>query len=155
MVQLEESKAEMSKLRETLKNIDKLGKTNTKDILANSKIMKPLLEWIEYAKNPCRNCNGPVYCLKEKVVGITRPRNGTKIRSRDGRKYCGKDKDGQAVYVRGAIGSVYENRIDWDIAMYTGSKASTYDDKDFRQFVYSCPRPVFNCFFIYIVLNLL
>ena len=142
MVQLEESKTKISELGETLKNIEELGKTNTKDILANSKMMKPVLEWVEYVNNPCWNCNGAVHCLDGKVVGITRPRNGTKIRTKDWIKYCGKDKDGQAVYVIGAQGVVNENRIDWDFVMYKPaySKWSTYDDKDFRKFVYSCPK---------------
>ena len=100
-------------------------------------MMKPLLERLEYAKKPCWNCNGPVYCLDGKVV-LTRPWNGTRIRTRDCDKYDGKDKDGQSVTVRGATGSVYENRIDWDSVMYKGSEGSTYDDIYFNQFVYSC-----------------
>ena len=131
----------MSELGETLKSIKELGKTNSKDILANSKMMKPLLERFEYAKNPCRNCYGPLYCLDGKEVGA-RPRNGTRIRTRDWNKYYGKDSDGQEVTVRGATGFVNENRIDWDSVMYkpAGSESSTYDDKDFGNFVYSCPK---------------
>ena len=55
-IQLDESKTKISDLGETLKNIEELGKTNTKDILANSKMMKRVLERFEYAKNPCTNC---------------------------------------------------------------------------------------------------
>ena len=137
-IQREETKTKISDLGKTLKNIEELGKTNTKDILANSKMMKRVLERFEYAKNPCTNCYGPVYCLDGKEVG-TRPRIGTQIRTKDG-WYCGKDKDGQ--YVRGATGLVYENKIDWDLVRYepAGSKRSTYDDKDFRKFVYYCPK---------------
>ena len=138
-IQLDESKTKISDLGETLKNIEELGKTNTKDILANSEMMKPLLERFEYAKNPCRNCYGPVYCLDGKVVG-TRPRDGTRIKTGGFDKYWGKDKNGEAVAVRYATGFVYENRIDWDDVMYkpAGSKGSTYDDIYFNKFVYRC-----------------
>ena len=139
MVQLEESKTNISDLGETLKSIEELGKTNSKDILANSKMMEPLLERLEYAKKPCRNCYGPVYCLDGKEVG-TRPRDGTRIKTGGFDKYWGKDKDGEAVAVRFETGFVYENRIDWNSVMYKPglTKGSTYDDKYFNKFVYRC-----------------
>ena len=128
MVQLEESKTKISELGETLKSIEELGKT--KDILANSMDIAPLCKLIEYAKKPCMNCNGPVYCLLGKVVG-TRPMAGTKIMTH--KEYRGKDKDGNLKVV-GIYTPGYVNFTTISWAM-TGE---TYDDADFCQFVYYC-----------------
>ena len=144
MVQLEESKTKMSELSETLKSIKELGKTNSKDILANSKMMKPLLEILEYMEDPCKNCNGPVYCLDGQVVGIKRPMNGTRIAILGNTKYAGgkAQKDSLVVmhsYNTGYLythntGDKYYRKIEWD------SKRTTYDAEDFCQFVYKCPQ---------------
>jgi len=132
MVQLEESKTKISELGETLKNIEELGKTNSKDILANSMNMTPLLEWLEYAKNPCWNCNGPVYCLFGKEI-VTRPMDGTWIRTN--KKYRGKDEYGNlkvvGIYSAGVVTS--SSTIFW-----VECEGETYDDADFCQFVYNC-----------------
>ena len=40
------------------------------------------------------------------------------------------------------VGYVYDRSIKWAVSMYeqAGTKWSTYDDEDFRQFVYVCPK---------------
>ena len=141
MVQLEESKTKMSELGETLKSIKELGNINSKDILANSKMMKPVLEILEYMKDPCKNYNIPVYCLDGQVVGIKRPMNGTRIAILGNTKYAGgkAQKDSLVVmhsYNTGYLythntGDKYYRKIEWD------SKRTTYDAEDFCQFVSS------------------
>jgi len=144
MVHLEESKTKMSELCETLKSIKELGNINSKDILANSKMMKPVLEILEYMKDPCKNYNIPVYCLDGQVVGIKRPMNGTRIAILGNTKYAGgkAQKDSLVVlhsYNTGYLythntGDKYYRKIEWD------SKRTTYDAEDFCQFVYKCPQ---------------
>ena len=93
-------------------------------------MMKPLLEILEYMEDPCKNCNGPVYCLDGQVVGIKRPMNGTRIAILGNTKYAGgkAQKDSLVVlhsYNTGYIyshntGDKYYRKIEWD------SKRTTY-----------------------------
>ena len=73
--QLEDSKANYEDTKLQLEDTKTMLEDSKTEI---SKFEKKLAEIVEYTKNPCKNCNGPTFCLDGNVVDC-KPGNGTKI----------------------------------------------------------------------------
>ena len=74
---LEESNAMYEDTKVQLKDT----KTQLEDSKAEiSELEKKLAKMVEYAKDPCKNCEGPTVCLDGQFIRIT-PEHGTMIRA--------------------------------------------------------------------------
>ena len=98
-------------------------------------------EILEYTKDPCKNCQGPVYCLNGQIVG-KRPENAAKIKISPNMKfYKGWNRVRTMVRVdSNNFGiSAVDNRIQWCTQKpfkYVGDTVTNNDE--FTKFVYFC-----------------
>ena len=117
-------------------NKSKLDDTNTllKDSKAEiSKLSKKFAD-MEYAKDPCKNCKGPTFCLNGQVVG-NKPENGTRITALKDTNCMFKGQS-QVKVLADEFGTV-----DIYYYHYVGVNWNTLGVKfcdDFTSFVYKC-----------------
>jgi len=102
-----------------------------------------LSEILEYTKDPCKNCQGPVYCLNGQIVG-KRPEHAAKIKISPKMKFY-KGWNSVRTMTRvdlnnfGLTSDVY-NRVQWFTCQkpykYVGQTDTNNDE--FTKFVYFC-----------------
>ena len=95
-------------------------------------------EILVYTKDPCKNCQGPLYCLNGQIVG-KRPENGAKIKISPKMKfYKGWNFVGTMLRVdSNNFGLCVDNRILWNTYKPVKYVGDTISD-DFTKFVYFC-----------------
>ena len=132
---------------EGITNKTKIQFDETNRILERGKLLVKRItsmnpsEILEYTKDPCKNCQGPVYCLNGQIVG-KRPENAAKIKISPKMKfYKGR---GFRTMVRVDFNHFgFTNGVDNSVTWFTCheykyvGKIDTNND-DFTKFVYFC-----------------
>ena len=144
-LQLEDTKTMLEDSKANYEDT-KLQLEDTKTMLEDSKteiskFEKKLAEIVEYTKNPCKNCNGPTFCLDGNVVDC-KPGDGTKIMAL--KDTYSNDEYGQHKVFADDIGTVDISEYDpfydhpFNLPYVTWSKSGAEYCKDFSRFVYKC-----------------
>ena len=127
--QLEDSKANYEDTKLQLEDTKTMLEDSKTEI---SKFKKKLAEIVEYTKDPCKNCNGSIFCLDGKVVDC-KPGNGTKIIAL--KDTCSNDEYGQQKVLADDIGTVKTGSIPPRV---TWRKSGAQYCNDLSRFVYKC-----------------